>query len=225
MFRVSFAFASALTLLAAGPALAADMYGGNPPPAAYTAYQPAGTAPGNWQGAYVGVQAGYNFGSARDRFTGGPTANPSFEGAVGGIYGGYNANIGQNVVVGVEADANLSGQSATSTVGGVNYKNRSGWNASLRARAGVGFERVMPYATAGVALAENKVSTPTASSTPTKVGVALGVGMEGQITNNIIARGEYLYEGFGNSTHTLGGQTLTSSFSNNQLKAGVAYKF
>lgn len=224
MFRVSFAFAGLALAALCGTATAADLYG-NPPPAAYTAYTPAPVS--NWGGAYVGVQAGYAFGTARDNFNGGTVVKPGMDGGLIGIYGGYNANIGQNVIVGGEADINLSGQKATTTnVPGVTtYKNRSGWNGSVRARAGVGFDRVMPYATAGVAFAENKMSSPAIGSTPTKVGWALGAGVEGQVTNNIIVRGEFLHEGFGNSTHQLGAQTVTSSFTSNQLKAGVGYKF
>ncbi len=211
MSRVRFVLAVAAPLLATGSALAADMYGA-PPAQPYGGY--AAPAPSNnWSGAYLGVQAGHGWGSN------------DLNGGQLGLYGGVNANVGSSFVAGVEGDINISGQNASRLVGPDYYKTDSNWNGSIRARAGVNFDRIMPYGTAGVAFADDSIKTIGASSSKTKVGYAAGAGVEAQVMDRVTVKGEFMHYGFGRSSHAMPAGTEWTSAKTNVLRGGVAYKF
>lgn len=212
MFRHTLALAAVAGLAAIAPATAADMYGA-PPAQSYAGY--ASPAPAtNWSGVYAGVQAGHAWGSS------------TLNGTQLGLYGGLNTNVGQNVIAGVEADLNISGQTASRMVGGNLYKQNSDWNATIRPRIGVGFDRVMPYATAGIAFSDDTLKALGTSTSTTKIGYAAGAGVEGQVTDRITVKGEFLHLGFGRSTHLLPGPVVArTSVNSNILRAGAAYRF
>ena len=211
MFRVPLALAVVAGLSALGPASAADMYGGQPaqPYGGYAAPAPNTT----WNGAYLGAQGGHGWG-AND-----------LDGTQVGLYGGINANVGANFVAGVEGDVNLSGQNTSRVIGPNYYKYDSNWNGSIRARVGVGFDKVMPYATGGVAFADDSIKTFGSSSAKTKVGYAAGVGAEAQVAEHLSVKGELVHYGFGRSNHLLATGVERSSVNSNVLRGGVAYRF
>lgn len=212
MFRVSLALAVAAPLVAIAPAFAADMYGA-PPAQPYAGYAaPAGGS--NWNGVYVGGQFGHAWG------------NGGLDGTQAGIYGGLNTVVGANVVAGVEADLNVSGQTASRLVGPDLYKSSSSWNASIRPRVGVAFDKVMPYATAGIAFADDSLKALGTSSDKVKIGYAAGAGVEGQLADHITVKGELIHLGFGRTNHTVGaGVAASQSINSNVLRAGIGYKF
>src|SRR3954462_9843038 len=131
----------------AGAASAADLPLRAAPPAPIVAAVPVFT----WTGFYSGGNAGYGW-MSDDRivdplfgFTGGNNDG----GFVGGGQIGYNYQIG-SFVVGLETDiqyADLGG--AGNNVFGVG--NNGNWFGTLRARAGVAFDRALIYATGGFA--------------------------------------------------------------------------
>ncbi len=211
MSRVTFALAAAACVAVASPSLAADMYGGQPA-APYGGY--AAPAPQNsWTGAYAGVQAGHGWGSN------------DLNGGQIGVYGGINANVGANFVAGVEGDINVSGQNSSRMIGPNYYKYDSSWNGSVRGRAGVAFDRVMPFATGGIAFADDSMKTFGGSSSKTKVGYVAGAGVEAQVADHITVKGELLHYGFGRSNHALPTGTQRSSVDTNVLRGGVAYRY
>lgn len=213
MSRVFNALALAATLAAITPAAAADMYG-SPAPSASFGFQDGGNGPASqWSGAYVGGQLGYAWGK------------DGVHGPQGGVYGGVNAAVGPNVVVGAEADLNLSGQSRYTIVGGGLAKQSSDWNGTVRARAGVAFDKVMPYATAGFAFADDTVKALGANDTTTKLGYVVGAGVEGRITDKISMKGELMYMGFGGTNHVTSWATTGNNVSSTILRTGAAYKF
>ncbi len=213
MFRVTLALAAAAGLTAIAPAVAADMYGAPPAAPAYGYATPA-PAPSNWNGVYVGAHAGHAWGP------------DTLNGTQVGLYGGMNTTIGQNVVAGVEADMNVSGQTASHAVGGNLYKYSSDWNASIRPRVGVAFDKVMPYATAGIAFADDSLKALGTSSSSTKIGYAAGAGVEAQVADHLTVKGEFIHMGFGRSSHALpGGLVANSSVNSNILRGGAAFKF
>jgi opacity protein-like surface antigen len=100
-------------------------------------------------------------------------------GFMGGAQIGYNWQFSQ-FVVGVEGDI-----SATD-LDGIN------WLATVRGRLGYAWDRVMPYATAGLAIAE--IDTPfLSSSSETETGWTAGGGIEVAVSDNVSVRGEYLH--------------------------------
>jgi opacity protein-like surface antigen len=98
---------------------------------------------------------------------------------MGGAQIGYNWQFGQ-FVVGVESDI-----SATDFEG-------MNWLATVRGRLGYAWDRVMPYATAGLAIAE--IDTPfVGSSSETDTGWTAGGGIEVAVSDTISLRAEYLH--------------------------------
>src|SRR4051812_29772954 len=110
--KLKLILASALMMAAASPSLAADL--------AATPMEPVAPVylPFDWNGFYVGADIGYSWTSA-DVDIPGVSTSPDTSGAVGGLYIGYNAAFNQ-IVVGLEADAELSSNSdSASTDGGL----------------------------------------------------------------------------------------------------------
>ncbi len=216
------ASAAALLLATAGFASAADL----PSVAPYQSVAPAGYY--DWTGFYVGAQVGYafadtNFGSDLD-------------GVVGGIHAGYNHQI-NNWVFGVEADIEASGADASTTVPGVaSFQADVEWLGSVRARVGYAFDRVLVYATGGVAFGGvdarftdlSVAPAVSASDSNTHVGWTVGAGIEYAITQNVTARAEYRYTDLGSKTYNFGAVAPAASIDAQDIHAvrvGVSYKF
>ena len=167
----------------AGAASAADLPVRAAPPAPIIAAVPVFT----WTGFYVGVNAGYGW-NANDSITvGGVRFDLDDEGGfVGGAQAGYNYQIG-SFVVGLEGDiqyADFGGDDRFDFDGdGIldDDFNTSDWFGTVRARAGVAFDRALIYATGGFAFADNAT------------GWTVGGGLEYAFTNNLSAKIEGLY--------------------------------
>jgi outer membrane immunogenic protein len=197
-------FAGAVMLAATGSTLAADLPPSMPPPPpprAPAAYVPVAPPMYNWGGIYVGINGGYGFGSSNWSFPGVSTGNFDTNGALAGATLGANFQTGQ-FVFGIEADGDWSdvkgSTSATNTACG-SCTTQNDWLATLRARAGVAWDRVLIYGTAGGAAGDIKSSVPAVgaltagSSTSTEFGWTAGAGLEFGITDNLTAKVEYLY--------------------------------
>nr|WP_047580595.1 outer membrane beta-barrel protein [Methylobacterium sp. ZNC0032] len=175
-------------------------------------------------------------------------------GSIFGGYAGYNWAFG-DVVMGLEADYSRIDQEAAASrlesrrVGnefltvGLNQSARINDYASLRARFGYAYGRLMPYFTIGAAVGRFDTNVSVYSDWgPTDVnGVALGSyvgwprmvggpkkdvwgfggviggGIEAALTDNILVRAEYLYTRF----HDVEGVTTSL----NQARVGAALKF
>jgi outer membrane immunogenic protein len=140
-----------------------------------------------WTGFYVGVNAGYGW-NANDSITvGGVRFDLDDEGGfVGGAQAGYNYQIG-SFVVGLEGDiqyADFGGDDRFDfDDDGIldDDFNNSDWFGTVRARAGVAFDRALIYATGGFAFADDAT------------GWTVGGGLEYAFTNNLSAKIEGLY--------------------------------
>jgi outer membrane immunogenic protein len=220
--------AAAAILAATSCAQAADL---SPPPA------PSAAAPAayNWNGLYLGLNAGY--GSATDAFTaagGGVSAAASqnVPGFAGGAQIGVNYQTGA-VVWGFEADFNGSTQSTSMNSGVVSGTSQMPWFGTLRGRLGLAFDRALIYATAGGAGGELNSNftvsgVGTAATTHTFGTWTAGGGLEYGITDNLSARVEYLYFDSGNvDTGSIGPPTtgISSRLKDNLVRAGVNYRF
>jgi outer membrane immunogenic protein len=141
----------AFALLAGGQALAADLPPPvAPPPRAPAVYVPTTAPYYNWTGFYIGVNAGYGFGTVT------PNVGPSFSPngfLVGGTLGG-NYQMGA-FVVGLEGDGGYDSMNGTAPFGSL-YK--SNWLATVRGRAGWAWDRVLFFGTAGGAFAPATLS-------------------------------------------------------------------
>lgn len=214
-FASSLLAATALSTLAFTAASAADLPVRAAPPAPIIQAVPIFT----WTGFYVGVNAGWGWrDSNRDPVILGPGlglpaglagtlvfSNSDDGGFTGGGQIGYNYQIG-SFVVGVETDIqwadtdrdqNVVFIPATGFAGtfvpGVFNSNSPDWWGSVRGRIGVAFDRVLIYATGGLAYTDNST------------GWTVGGGVEWAIPANW----------FGSSAVTFGLEGLWLSFDDN----------
>jgi outer membrane immunogenic protein len=153
----------------------------------------------NWTGFYIGLNAGYGFGSSTWDT---PAVTTKPKGASFGGTAGYNWQTGA-LVFGVEADiaASMVKGDVICGVGGT-CETKNEWLSTLRGRIGYAFDRWLPYITAGGAYGHTKATntnlTPGfqgASATP--FGWTAGVGLEYAFLGNWSAKLEYLYVDLG----------------------------
>jgi outer membrane immunogenic protein len=195
----------ALAAITATAAMAADYprapyYAPQPPPRAYS-----------WIGLYLGANAGYQWGTV----TNNPT-NPS--GIFGGIQAGYNWQVGQ-FVFGGETDIQLSGADDTFAP----WKFANPWFGTLRGRAGVAFNNVLLFGTAGLAYGNLRAETAGLTESHTNIGWTAGGGLEVGFTPNWSAKAEWLYLDLSASGYSLTG--VDNGLQTNLLRFGVNYRF
>lgn len=222
-----------LALLCAGAAGAADL--GSP-----GLLPPAPELPGyySWTGVYAGLQAGYGWGDGRLRIGTVPPLSVAAEtdSAFGGAHAGFNYQFG-SVVLGIEGD--VEALDIRSRFGGAGLAGRvsQDWQGSARARIGYAFDRMMVYATGGLAFTEyeRRVFDPATGFgerlTSARTGWNLGAGVNYAFTDNLILGAEYRYTDFGRNRFAgfgagafaglTGDQTLTT----HSARASIAYKF
>jgi outer membrane immunogenic protein len=164
----------------------------------------------NWIGPYIGVNLGYQWGSATNS-----GANPS--GIMGGAQGGYNWQFGQ-FVLGAEAD--LQGANADDMFAAWKFSNP--WFGTVRGRVGYAMNNIMLYATFGLAYGGGTVEIGGLKESHTHVGWAGGGGMEIGLTPNWSAKAEYLFVDLSDQRYVLFGNT---GFESSILRLGVNYRF
>ncbi|MBN9062707.1 MAG: hypothetical protein BGP06_18935 [Rhizobiales bacterium 65-9] len=216
--------------------LAADLPSSKGPPIA-PMYVPAFS----WTGFYVGLQGGYAWGRSSGTISspiGVPALGYAYD-AKGGLFGGhvgYNYQFSPNFVAGLEGDLEWAGikDSVSSAVLGVTHRTKLDWQGSVRARFGVAFDRVLVYATGGVAFADIKRNVYTfpggvnlLSNSNTRAGWTLGGGIEYAVTNNVSIRGEYRYTSYNNksSSNPVLNIADDGKYRQHAVRAGITYKF
>jgi outer membrane immunogenic protein len=240
--RVFIAFGGLLA--ATGVACAADLPAPLPAPpprapAAFVAPQPY-----SWTGFYVGANAGGTFVNVNDTATitgtllGNATATSSGNatGAVAGGQLGFNYQIGP-AVVGLEGDFDYSSISKTSnTAGIISETSKIQWLSTIRGRGGFAVDRLLVYATGGVAFVPTSdLVTATGfgtiySASSVNVGWTAGGGIEGALLDNWTIRAEYLYVRSNFSLNgglaLIGGNgNITGTISDNIVRAGFNFKY
>ncbi|MDO6963720.1 outer membrane protein [Rhizobium alvei] len=172
------------------------------------------TAPGGWDGAYVGGKATYQWGKVKSG------ADYDAQGLGAGLYGGYNMQNGQ-IVYGGEADLNYSGIDATHA--GVTTKQRL--NGSVRGRIGYDLEPALVYGTAGLAATNLKASDATSSTDKNLLGLTVGAGVETKITESITARAEYRFNNYQTQTFNLDSGATDRGLKEHQINLGLGVRF
>ncbi len=189
-------------MVGAGTARAADI-----PRGPYTAAPPYPTY--NWVGPYVGLNLGYQSGTA--------TNAGDLNGVMGGLQGGYNWQFGA-FVVGAETD--LQGSDAGGRFAAWQFSNP--WFGTLRGRVGYALDSVMLYATFGLAYGGGRIETNGLREANTHVGWAGGGGLEVGLTPNWSVKAEYLFVDLSDQRYVLFRNT---GFELNVLRLGVNYRF
>jgi outer membrane immunogenic protein len=223
----------------------------------------------NWTGCYLGGNVGYQYGEDKITTTTAPanfaaggaafldgitpaTLRPA--GAIGGVQGGCNYEI-SSVVIGFEADADWTGGVAQRTfvvpAGAPVAQNdfmtdsaRLSFLSTVRGRIGVAFDRVLLFATGGVAFGTVKTvdtlgtaggaAVSTTNTTANRTGWTAGAGAEFAVTDNWLLKVEYLYVDLG--TFDAGIACLVAcvaandtvvhhKYTDNMVRVGINYKF
>lgn len=213
-------------LLAAAPAGAADLPNRYKAPAEY--YSPTPVA--NWEGFYVGLDAGYGFGAFHDG------ADWVFGRPSGGEIGftaGYNHVLAPNFVVGVESDFDFAGMKDTRAPW-LGFSSASSMNDlfTVRGRVGYSVDRALFFVTGGFAGSRNtgtigNLWTGFAGQQSTfQTGWALGAGVEYLVMPNLSVKAEYLYTSVGSDRYfAFSPNAIQASATNSQVRAGVNYHF
>ena len=267
-----FLAAVAVLLVAATaiPARAAEVYGGAIPPDVFVA-PPAFAPPRvyNWTGVYIGINAGGAW--SRSPWTvSSPWVSIPHGGRYtlsGGLNGGtlgYNLQAGtSSFIIGEEVDLAFStvkgtispfvsqvitfdaagNQIVTPTPGcSPNCEVISPWLATARLRFGYSFDWILPYVTAGVAIARLEADTagqPFGRQSSNNLGWTVGGGVEIVIDGPWTAKLEYLhadFNGFGCSVQQVntalaitgpgacGPNTVSINANENIIRAGLNLK-
>jgi outer membrane immunogenic protein len=198
----------------AGAASAADLSA--PRSAAYTK-APAMSPAVNWSGFYIGAVGGYASENTSDAL--------GIKGGFGGGTIGYNWQFG-TFVLGLEGDGTFGDVSSTATIGGVTATAKVDSFSTFRGRAGVAVDQVLFYGTAGLALADTKITATsggvTLSSSNTQTGWTAGAGVEWMFAPRWSIKGEYLFRSFDNTT-IAGVSTGTLNVNSGQV--GINFHF
>lgn len=187
---------------------------------------PASTAPAttyDWSGAYLGGLTGYGWGnsdagpSSFYYFPSGDYAAslPGFAfntaGAIGGVEAGYGWQPG-NLYFGVEADIAASGIKGSYTDNDNKFSVDStlNWLSTARVRVGVPINRVLLFATGGLAVGGVHgelhdfyagPGTINSSSSSTNVGWTIGAGAAVALSQRWTFKAEYLYADLGSQKY------------------------
>jgi outer membrane immunogenic protein len=206
----------------------------------------------SWSGFYVGGNVGYGWGSVKPdtisfyqpittlvaQIAG---IDHNMDGVIGGGQVGYNYQMG-TWVFGLEADISATGMkgSVTDSVNGYNAESKLNWLATGRGRIGFTYNRMLAYATGGVAVGEVKATvndfypsgTVTTTSAATHVGWTVGAGVESALWQNWSVKVEYLYVDLGSKDQNFyepaGGWPriqAPASVTANIVRAGINYRF
>lgn len=183
------------------------------------------------------------------------------ESITGGLQAGYNVQLGR-FLTGIEADFSFMDGDDSTTYSALDqlafpgamthstFKSELDWLATLRARAGVTFNRALLYATGGLALGDASyslaVSIPETgnpdfpsynpepwTASETAMGWALGAGVEVAVTHRLSVKAEYLHYDLEDETiramdpPVFGDEYLDYEFENDGdiVRAGLNFRF
>ena len=226
--------ASTVFFAATGAAFAADAVAREPAPDII----PAGFV---WTGGYLGLQAGYAWSRSHNFTAAGVFSDPDPAGIFGGVYAGYNHQFPNNVVLGIEADMNVSGMDGRTDIffpgGGQDldhqFDSEVKWNGALRARLGYAIDRFMPYVAGGLSVARYEFGLYRDDSEYPRqeavwTGWNIGAGVEYAATDKLLVRAEYRYTDYGDKVSDLpwgDHDPSRTSLASHDIRLGVAYKF
>lgn len=219
-------FAALASLIAATPAMAADLW--QPSVKDEEVYEQRS----RWQGFYLGINGGYAWGDTNSApfYNGGvydgSLGDLSPEGGFGGGQIGYNAVFGR-FLAGVEADVQAADIGDSTGFGAVS--TNIDWFGTVRGRLGFVFDRTLIYATGGYAWADVESSFRTAGFGVTESdvldGYVLGGGIEYALTDNWSAKVEYQYVDLEDRRLGIAGDSTRIDPDFHSVRAGLNFRF
>ena len=218
-------------------ALAADLPSRQPPP-------PEPPPVFSWTGFYMGGQVGYAFGHDATSYTPAGFGSTSPDGVIGGVHAGYDWQVpgptAQGIVVGLEGDIELSsfhggsGLAGPGPLTGGTADARAEVFGSLRGRLGYAIDRVLIYATGGLAFTSFRNQTWSTAGVDgdwvDKGGWTVGGGAEYAIDPHWSVRAEYRFDDYGgfgeNLANSAGGiYDARHRETVQRVEAGFSYRF
>ena len=231
-FLIPLAAVAAIATLATKGARAADL-----PTRMYTkapAAQPIAAAY-DWSGFYLGGHVGYEWGRTRVETDGSLTEpHAKTNGTDGGALIGYNWQMGA-MVAGLEGDFGWSNAHGVGAIVVDPIVTREPntydvkWTSHARGRLGYAFDRWLVYGAGGLAVAD--LDFHEGGLTTTIVGAkyygwSAGGGVEGAVTDNLLARVEYLHDDYGHKDYTgVAGDVDRVSLTGETLRGALVWKF
>jgi len=192
----------------------------------------------DWTGFYLGLHAGYGFGTTDMSVTdgGGFSTDYDIDGWLGGAQAGYNHQFGSSGMwlIGIEGDIALTGiEGSYSDTAAFDERATTeiDWLATVRARAGWVNGRYMPFITGGIAFAgvDHRIGptglTGPVSTSDVLLGWTIGGGLEAMIDPSWSAKLDYLYVDLEDVDFTTAGGTGTFENSVHLFRLGVNYQF
>jgi outer membrane immunogenic protein len=225
-------------------AYAADLNKANtkknaPPPVAAEPAPPIRyAAPYNWTGLYTGAFVGgahsiWTIDFYRNNNHG--HAEESSDGFALGGWVGYNWQVGPHLVYGIEGDLGWTNASQNNQVFDNDHTNsKIGAFGSLRGRVGYAMDRLLIFATAGLAFADisqniqkgRNAGEQVIWENQTPMGYVIGAGIEYAFDDRWIGRAEYLYSNYGSTTlYNADGNRADFANDMNLLRVGMSYRF
>lgn len=198
-------------------------------------------APGqtvDWSGLYVGMEAGYGWGSVKQPYgaIGGPflntEANASQGGGILGAYTGYNWMLGSSFLFGLEGNMDWSGISGDDggSAGDINVFDQK-WEGSLRGRLGIlATPSILLYMTGGYSWMDASLKDKTGTlekHSATFDGWTAGGGAEWEFAPGVAARLQYRYSDYGTQrvSFPAHGYDLGATPSINAITAGISLRY
>lgn len=176
-------------------------------------------------GPYIGLMAGYGI----DKLSpadGGTSFDWAQSGAVGGAFAGIGAVV-NGIYVGVEGDIAIKDVRASMSDGGYTVTSSADWQGTVRARAGLPMGPALIYGTIGLAMESSKISVTSAGSDSNMLyGLALGGGIEANITKTMFVRVDGRYTKYQDETFAVGeGTAKVSHDGEAAVLGGVGFRF
>jgi outer membrane immunogenic protein len=197
----------------------------------------------DWTGAYIGANFQYSFGHTTASYVDqtiplltGVDLSMDPNGFGGGATLGFNQQLSGGIVIGIEGDVDYNNITATiddeaavrNARPGNTITGTTDWTGTVRGRVGVAVGSILPYLTAGLAVANTHVSATDGNLSDSAVltGWTAGGGIEVALADNWSAKGEVLYTDLG--THTYFADqpyASTSHPTSTTVRFGINYKF
>ena len=197
---VAASLAGAMPCLASAAGLASTDY-----------YAPVRYLTFNWAGPYAGATLGYEWGSVDNN----PT---SPKGVAGGLDAGFNWQSGSFVYGG---ETEISFPAAEDTFAPWQFSNP--WFGTLRGRAGIAFNNVLLFGTAGLAYGEMTAITSGNSESHRSLGWVAGLGAELSFAQHWSAKAEWIY--FDLDDRHFSATTANKGLAANLVRLGLNYRF
>lgn len=210
----------AASILAASPVFAADLIISDA-----VLYDPAPVA--DWTGFYAGAFVGGHAGTVIEYVCSGLCSGDfALNGVIGGLDAGYDHQLDANWVVGAFVQLPLLKPSGSALVGGATFTVEPQFAFAGGVRVGYAVDAFLPYAFAGVAVVNSKVTSSFGPApTATHFGVSAGVGLEAMIADQWSIDGRYTYTGLGAATYDWGGGPEEYGENSHNLTIGAHYRF